>query len=147
MDFEELKNHLDATKDKFNVVAIYDKSGYSPMHYAAYKNISKACEILVDFILAKDHYSARASQQLGNGDSGATGDQRLHMEKMFKQKKQVLKSWLNAHSRGDDGFTPLHFASFHGNMALIRLLVQHAADVNAKNRQGINMLHVAAQGD
>ena len=74
MDFEELKNHLDATKDKFNVVAIYDKSGYSPMHYAAYKNIFKACEILVDFILAKDQANMRASQQLGNGDSGATGD-------------------------------------------------------------------------
>jgi len=54
MDFVELKNHLDATKDKFNVVSIYDKSGYSPIHYAAYKNIDKACEILIDFILTDE---------------------------------------------------------------------------------------------
>jgi ankyrin repeat protein len=39
MDYEELKHHLNLTKDKFNVVSIYDKSGYTPMHYAAYKNI------------------------------------------------------------------------------------------------------------
>jgi hypothetical protein len=60
MDFVELKNHLDATKDKFNVVSIYDKSGYSPIHYAAYKNIEKACEILIDFILA-DEINQRSS--------------------------------------------------------------------------------------
>ena len=61
MDFLELKNHLDATKDKFNVVSIYDKSGYSPIHYAAYKNIEKACEILIDFILT-DNVHQRGSQ-------------------------------------------------------------------------------------
>lgn len=69
----ELRAHLDATKDRFNVANIYDKSGYSPMHYAAYKNIAKACEILVEFVLAEEA-SNRSSQNLTNGDSGATGD-------------------------------------------------------------------------
>lgn len=59
-------------------------------------------------------------------------------------RKILLKSWINSHSRGDDGFTALHFASFHGNMGLIRLLVKHGANVKAQNRQGINMLHVSA---
>jgi len=56
----ELKAHLDATKDRFYITNIFDKSGYSPMHYAAYKNIDKACEILVDFVLA-DEVSNRSS--------------------------------------------------------------------------------------
>lgn len=30
---------------------------------------------------------------------------------------------------------------------LIKLLIRHGADINAKNKFGINMLHVAAQGD
>lgn len=51
MDFTELKNHLNLTKDKFNVVNIYDNSGYSPIHYAAYKNIEKACDILIHFVI------------------------------------------------------------------------------------------------
>jgi len=82
-----------------------------------------------------------------NGGSGETGDRRLTQERLKEQRKHNLKRWINGHSRGDDGFTALHFAAFHGNMSLIKLLVKHGADVNAYNRQGINMLHVSAQGD
>lgn len=41
----------------------------------------------------------------------------------------------------------MHFASFHGNLNLIRYLMRQGADPTITNRQGINMLHVAAQGD
>lgn len=30
---------------------------------------------------------------------------------------------------------------------MIKLLIQHGANIHAVNKQGINMLHVAAQGD
>jgi len=30
---------------------------------------------------------------------------------------------------------------------MIKLLISHGANINAVNKQGINMLHVAAQGD
>jgi len=46
-----------------------------------------------------------------------------------------------------DGFTALHYASFNGNKEMIELLIKHGADVKAVNNQGINMLHVACQGD
>ena len=54
--------------------------------------------------------------------------------KRREQRKQVLTSWINGHSRGDDGFTAMHFASFHGDMNLIRLLARHGADAHAVNR-------------
>lgn len=54
---------------------------------------------------------------------------------------------MNQHSKGEEGFTALHFASFHGNMKLIKMLMKHGANVYAINKQEINMLHVAAQGD
>ena len=82
-----------------------------------------------------------------NGGSGETEDRLVDKKKKKIQKESELKAWLNAPSRGDDGFTALHFAGFHGNMGLIRLLVKNGADINAVNRQGINMLHVSAQGD
>ena len=69
-----------------------------------------------------------------NGGSGETGDRRLTQERLKEQRKHNLKRWINGHSRGDDGFTALHFAAFHGNMSLIKLLVKHGADVNAYNR-------------
>ncbi len=59
----------------------------------------------------------------------------------------MIKMWINLPTRGDEGFTPLHFASFHGNVKLIKLLVRCGSNVFARNKQGINMLHVGAQGD
>lgn len=41
----------------------------------------------------------------------------------------------------------MHFATFHGNMDLIRFLIKFGANIYATNKQNINMLHVAAQGD
>ena len=41
----------------------------------------------------------------------------------------------------------MHFASFHGNIQLIKLLMRNRADFRVKTNEGINMLHVAAQGD
>ena len=66
----------------------------------------------------------------GNGGSGETHDQRS-LAKTREARKLALKNWLNGHSRGDDGFTALHFAGFHGSMALVRLFVKHGADVTA----------------
>lgn len=59
----------------------------------------------------------------------------------------MLANWINTTSRGEDGFTAMHFASFHGNMTLVKMLVKYGGNIYARNKQGINMIHVAAQGD
>ena len=67
--------------------------------------------------------------------------------------RRCVKNWVNTPAKnvtgndGSDGFYPLHYASFHGNVKLVKLLVKNGANVHAKNKQGINMMHVAAQGD
>ena len=48
---------------------------------------------------------------------------------------------------GGEQFTALHLASFKGNMNAIHTLIEHGADPQALNLFGLNMLHVAAQGD
>jgi ankyrin repeat protein len=58
--------------------------------------------------------------------------------------RDTIREWINIPSKGEEGFCALHFASFHGNIKLIKLFVRNGANVNARNRQGINMLHVAA---
>jgi len=60
--------------------------------------------------------------------------------------EKQIKQWIN-YRTDDDGFTALHFASFRGNVTLINLLLSHGADMNVKNNFGINVMHVAAQGD
>ena len=41
----------------------------------------------------------------------------------------------------------MHYASFFANISLIKLLIKHGGDIYACNSQGVNMLHVSAQGD
>ncbi|CDW73662.1 dhhc zinc finger domain containing protein [Stylonychia lemnae] len=130
---EELKKHLEATAAKFELTAVYDRSGYSPLHYAAFKNIDEICTTLCDYILKRRPASQPANEQL--------------KEEQIQLNQQALKDWINSPSKGEEGFTCLHFATFHGNMRLIKYLVSLGADIHAKNKQAINMLHVAAQGD
>jgi ankyrin repeat protein len=60
--------------------------------------------------------------------------------------EQQLHEWVNQKTE-DDGFTPIHFASFRGNIVLIEALLEIGADMYARNNYGINVMHVAAQGD
>lgn len=59
---------------------------------------------------------------------------------------QALADWVNLKTTAD-GFTALHFASFKGNTRLCDLLLKYGADIQVKNNYGINVMHVAAQGD
>lgn len=65
-----------------------------------------------------------------NGGSGET-DGQLESRDAFEKRKDRLKTWINTISKGDDGFTALHFAAFHGNMAMVKLLIKYGADVKA----------------
>lgn len=46
-----LKKHLEQCMDKFDVTRIFDRSGYSPLHFAAFKNFDKLCQVLCEFVL------------------------------------------------------------------------------------------------
>lgn len=61
-------------------------------------------------------------------------------------KRERVKEWINART-ADHQFTAIHFASFKGNIELIETLLSNGADMHARNKFGINVLHVAAQGD
>ena len=46
-----------------------------------------------------------------------------------------------------DSFSALHYASFRGNIHFCDNLIENGADIHAKNAYGLNVLHIAAQGD
>ncbi len=61
-----------------------------------------------------------------------------------------LALWVNQFS--NDHFTCLHFAVFRGNKVkgrqdLLQLFIEIGADLTATNKQGLGMMHIAAQGD
>ena len=45
------------------------------------------------------------------------------------------------------GQTPLHYASFVGNIKIIKLLIQNGADFLSKTNNGFNVLHLAIMGN
>jgi len=67
---------------------------------------------------------------------------------------QVLKDNLNhkqlqiyINKKAQNGFTALHYASFRGNIKLCEKLIEYSADIDAVNNNGLNVIHMAAQGD
>ena len=47
----------------------------------------------------------------------------------------------------DEEWTAMHYGAFSGNLDAIYTLIQNGADFQVENANGLNMLHVAAQGD
>lgn len=68
---------------------------------------------------------------------------RLTRPEEYSQERK--RGWLNA--KDNDGFTCLHYSVFRGNTPLALLLEEHGSDVYMINKQGLNALHIAAQGD
>ena len=58
---------------------------------------------------------------------------------------RLLSEWTN--EKTEEEFTPLHLAAFRGNLRIIDLLVSNGAEISLENKQGLNCLHIAAQGD
>ena len=56
-----------------------------------------------------------------------------------------FKSFIN--SKTNKGQTPLHYASFVGNIKLIKLLIQNGAEILSKTNNGLNVLHLATMGN
>lgn len=57
-----------------------------------------------------------------------------------------IAEWVNMKTLKDE-FTALHYASFKGNIQIIQTLMDNGADMFAKNMFGLNVMHIAAQGD
>ena len=61
----------------------------------------------------------------------------------FEEKKKKLTEWVNQQT--DEGFTALHFATYHGSFPLIKYLMDNAnADMHVTNKFGSSVLHIAA---
>ena len=59
--------------------------------------------------------------------------------------KYEFTSFIN--QKNKSGFTALHYACYNGNIKIIKLLVDNGADINITNNNGLNILHLAAQGN
>ena len=49
--------------------------------------------------------------------------------------------------RETNGFSSMHCAAFKGDLYILELLYKKGGDIHAKNSNGINLMHNAAQGN
>mmetsp|Transcript_43317 Transcript_43317/g.41728 ORF Transcript_43317/g.41728 Transcript_43317/m.41728 type:complete len:104 (-) Transcript_43317:1390-1701(-) len=102
-----------------NITKFIDSSGYTALHMAVYKNSFKMARFLCNYI--------KECQAINE-----------------EERPRLLERWVNKQTIGDEGFTPLHFASFHGNLELVRYLLNLGGQLNSANKHSINLMHVAA---
>lgn len=59
--------------------------------------------------------------------------------------EKQLKAYIN--KKASNGFTALHYSAFRGKVKLCEKLIENFADLNVVNNNGLNLIHMAAQGD
>lgn len=50
-------------------------------------------------------------------------------------------------SKNNEGYTAAHYASFKGNVTVLKCLQKYEANLNISSDLGMSLLHIAAQGD
>ena len=59
--------------------------------------------------------------------------------------KREVHKYVN--ERSSQGYTALHYASYRGNIDMINKLIENGAEVETTNTRGLNVLHMASQGN
>ena len=59
--------------------------------------------------------------------------------------KKEFNSFINCGT--NKGQTPLHYASFVGNIKLIKLLIENGADISVQTNNGFDVLHLSIMGN
>ncbi|XP_055848446.1 serine/threonine-protein phosphatase 6 regulatory ankyrin repeat subunit A-like [Episyrphus balteatus] len=114
-----------------------NKNGYSPLILAIFKNN----EEIIDLLIRK---KANLNYTCLKGLSAlhATMDFSLcHLTQKLLQNGAYIN--IISTNSSDRGFTPLHYATFNGNIAIIKVLLKYGADVDVKEENGFTPLHIA----
>ena len=69
----------------------------------------------------------------------------LFVEDCKKKNKSGLTKFIN--EKNDQGVTAIHYASFRGNIKIIKLLIENGADINISTNRELNVIHYACQGN
>lgn len=72
-------------------------------------------------------------------------DSIVHLILKNENEMPQIKDWINI--KNNQGLQAIHYASYRGNIELIELLIQHNSEYSNVNYNGLNVIHMAAQGN
>ena len=96
-----------------SITGFQDQNGFNLLHHAVLKNKFGKVKLLLDLVMQHEKLS---------------------------QPEIIL--WVNA-QESQDGFTPLHYASFNSNLDAIATLLRHGANKDVVSKFGLNVIHIA----
>jgi len=66
--------------------------------------------------------------------------------RLGKDANKEIEKWVNQKSK-NQGFCAIHYAAYRGNIDIIDKLIENNADIEVMNNRGINVIHMACQGN
>ena len=113
-----------------------NKSGYSPLIIAGYRNQLEAVKVLLE---------------LGANVNAISEDGTVLTAACYKSNTELVKILLAHHAdvnvKNSAGTTPLMFAIMSENEEVVKLLIKHGADIQAKDNSNKSIIEFAKNCD
>jgi hypothetical protein len=109
----------------------------TPLYYAALCGFANLVEQLITKF--PQHVDAAGGRHLTPAVAALAG-------KHFQLARVLHQNNSSVEPRGFAGNTPLHSASFYGDIEMVRVLLEYGVDVNAQNGAGCTPLDFASRG-
>ena len=122
---EELFNYI-LNKDEKKITTMLEKKIYPIWDYKSVENNNST--VLNISVYNKDY---KITKKL--------------IEYCKNNNPEKLKEFIN--KENDNGIAPIHYASFRGDVKIIKLLIENGADITKKTEKKLNVIHYCAQGN
>lgn len=103
-------------QDSLGITELYDREGHNLLHKAAYDNTFRCSEMLILYYKQRmaSHLKNQAMVMYNKSHPDLLS---IDIKNNIKQEVRAkVAKWINTPSKSEQGFYPLHFASFHGNI-------------------------------
>ena len=147
---QELATYLQRTKNEIDVTEMQNQEGYTVLTYTAFRSSYAAFECLINFVKRQEE-KHNESEQIDTSycETEVTKSQenkRYSRQLQSKRFKHTLKEWIELKDQTELRCCAIHLAAFRGYDNIIRLCVENGANIKQCTDQGVDALHMAAQG-
>ena len=137
VELYDIDTHPHVEESYLLFFTVFEKSSATPLYYAA----------LCGFEDLVEHLVVKYPEQLdSNGGHYVTPLVAAVAGRHFRTVTFLQGKGAHVRVRGNGGTTPLHFAAYHGDLEMVRVLLDYKADVNVRADDGWTPLHTVSQG-